>query len=129
MLGLVATFVVEQGVRSAYDDVADRAVETERLIDQVEIAFLQERRSEKDFFLRKEMAFATAHETVAATLEEELASLSGMVAETERLSPLSGDVARMSSLFQDYRGQFGEAVEVTQALGLDETSGYQGGVG
>ena len=126
MLGLVATFVVEQGVRSAYDDLADRAVETERLIDQVEIAFLQERRSEKDFFLRKDMAFATAHETVAATLEEELASLSGMVAETERLSPLSGNVTRMSSLFQDYRGQFGEAVEVTQALGLDETSGYQG---
>ncbi|MCE7026542.1 methyl-accepting chemotaxis protein [Jiella avicenniae] len=126
MLGLATTFVVERSIRSAYDDAADRAMETERLIDQVEIAFLEERRSEKDFFLRKDMTYADGHETVASELEAELASLSGMIDATEQLSPLASDVTRMVSLFADYRRQFGEAVEVTQALGLDETSGHQG---
>ena len=126
MLGLAATFVVERGIRSAYDQAANRAIETERLIDQVEIAFLQERRNEKDFFLRNDMKYVRAHEIVATELQEELASLSGLIAEAERLSPLASEVGQLISLSKDYRQQFGRAVEITTELGLDETTGHQG---
>ena len=126
MLCLAATFVGERHIRGTYVDLAESAEAVERLTTQIEIGLLEERRAEKDFFLRKDERYVTAHAETAAALKAELATLAKLVGQEPELVGSSGDVAAMSQIFDDYDRIFGEAVAANRTLGLDENSGQQG---
>ncbi|MEF2073052.1 methyl-accepting chemotaxis protein [Consotaella sp. CSK11QG-6] len=125
MLALVATFMTEEQISSSYEEIAEKAERAERRIMDVEINFLEGRRAEKDFLLRKDDKYATAHAEIAERLNDDLSALTTLTADGE-LQQLAGDVAQMKSLFADYRETFVAATDANRTLGLDENSGQQG---
>ena len=99
-----------------------RSTDIVREINMVQTGFLQERRAEKDFFLRSDLKYAARH---AATAEKIWPSF-------DRLQQLFEDeeskqlVEEMRGSFQAYVEQFADVVEVRQEIGLSHDEGLRG---
>nr|WP_255616883.1 methyl-accepting chemotaxis protein [Aurantimonas sp. VKM B-3413] len=126
MLCLAATFVGERQIRAGYESLAESAEAVERLTTAIELDLLEERRAEKDFFLRSDERYVEAHAKTAAELKADFATLDALVGQESELAGSSGNVAAMARIFDDYARTFAEAVAANRALGLDENSGEQG---
>ena len=67
MLALAAIFVTDQSIRSDYAAVIDSARDAERVTQRIEVDFLQARRAEKDFFLRRTEAASRTRSRTSPT--------------------------------------------------------------
>ncbi|MEP0509585.1 MAG: hypothetical protein ABJD38_12790, partial [Aurantimonas coralicida] len=125
MLALAAIFVTDQSIRSDYAAVIDSARDAERVTQRIEVDFLQARRAEKDFFLRRTEADIAKHAAVRARLADAFQNLSDRL-QAGGLSRLAGEAEAMRRSFTRYGELFEQAAAVNRSLGLDENSGLQG---
>ncbi|MCP3057130.1 methyl-accepting chemotaxis protein, partial [Aurantimonas marianensis] len=125
MLALVAIFAVNQKISGDYADAIDVAQEAAHVTDRIEIDFLQARRAEKDFFLRKDPKYIEKHAAVRDRIAEDFGHLTEAFA-TGHFSGLAEHVNTMKADFAEYHTTFNQSVETNIALGLDPNSGLQG---
>ncbi|WP_280949378.1 methyl-accepting chemotaxis protein [Consotaella salsifontis] len=125
MLALAVTPFIESGIRAPYEAVAQKADQAERLIKDIEINFLEERRAEKDFFLRKDEASLAKHLEISAKLDQQLQNLSGAL-DAKEIAGLKNDAGEMTSLFGEYVKVMAAAADGEKTLGLTPDSGRQG---
>lgn len=100
-----------------------QAAASERLAiaKQVSEEFLNARRREKDYLLRRDAKYAADHETVSRVVRAALAML-----QTKLDGGLAALVAELDNGYQRYQAQFVTVSADLVALGLEENSGLQG---
>ena len=107
----------------------NRLLNTEQLLamqaEQSEAALLQCRRSEKDFFARKDMKDAEIHKKCVEDLRMNAAHVVETAAKTGNPVIIS-ETHKIAPLADAYDSAFLEAVEAWQIRGLNETVGLQG---
>ena len=117
----IGQFVANQS-RQIAEQAAVVAMADREVIGKVSVDFLNARRREKDFLLRRDEKYVQLHgETVTSVLE-------GLNHLRDR-SELTVDVAaieQISDLFKNYATAFGEVVALQRTIGLDEKSGLMG---
>ncbi len=117
----IGQFVANQS-RQIAEQAAVVAMADREVIGKVSVDFLNARRREKDFLLRRDEKYVQLHgETVTSVLD-------GLNHLRDR-SELTVDVAaieQIRDLFKNYATAFGEVVALQRTIGLDEKSGLMG---
>ncbi|AUG53774.1 methyl-accepting chemotaxis protein [Thalassospira marina] len=117
----IGQFVSNQSRQSA-EQAALVATADRQEISKVSLEFLNARRREKDFLLRRDEKYVDLHgQTVSRVFD----GLDYLQARPE----LTGDVAtisQISDLFKNYAAAFGEVVALQREIGLDEKAGLMG---
>ncbi|MGE5545354.1 MAG: methyl-accepting chemotaxis protein [Solirubrobacterales bacterium] len=112
---------------SAQVDEAERrreaALAEERVASAVAYGFLDSRRHEKDFLLRRDVKYAAALKD--GTGPEVVQTLSKLAAAAPDKAT-ADRVAALQAGYRRYLDQFDHVVQLQQRLGLDEKSGLQG---
>ncbi len=99
-----------------------RTTEILRNVNAIQTGFLQERRAEKDFFLRLSMKYANRHAETAAQVQPHFDNLAALFQYSENQLL----VETMRQYFDAYVGQFQEVVKVRQEIGLTQDEGLRG---
>ena len=99
-----------------------RTTEIVRNVNAIQNGFLQERRAEKDFFLRLTMKYADRHAQTAENIRPHFDNLLALFqdAESKQL------VETMRESFEAYVAQFQEVVKVRQEIGMTQEEGLRG---
>jgi len=126
MLALVAVFIGDQGIRSDYAAVIDDARKAEEVTRHIEVDFLQARRAEKDFFLRRTEADIAKHAAVRARLADAFETLSDRLQGNGNFGNLAAEADAMRASFARYGELFEQSAAINRSLGLDENDGLQG---
>ena len=122
ILSIVGIFAVEQRIADDYRAKVERHRSAETGLRTLEIEFLQNRRAEKDFLLRRDEKYVAAHKDVSARAEKTLADLASLVE-----SPATGgELQTISDGYANYQKSFATLVGASIALGLDPSSGREG---
>lgn len=114
-------FIADQQRQSA-QATAKAASADQFIVDAVSREFLNARRHEKDFILRRNEEFVTAHSTAANKVRTGLEELAGR----EELSSLLGQVEQAQSSIESYVSEFATVVDLQRKVGLDQNSGLLG---
>ncbi|MBO6805610.1 methyl-accepting chemotaxis protein [Thalassospira sp.] len=114
-------FIADQQRQSA-QVIAKDASEDSQVVGDVARAFLDARRHEKDFVLRKREEYVVAHGEAAAAIRGGLEKLSGR----EELGALLEQVNQVQSAVDNYVVEFATVVELQRKVGLDKSSGLLG---
>jgi methyl-accepting chemotaxis protein len=122
ILAIVAIFSVEQRLADEARATVERHRSAEATLRMLETEFLQNRRAEKDFLLRRDEKYVTSHKEISARAEATLASLGALVDNPATEAQL----ARISEGYAAYQKSFSTLAEASIALGLDPSSGREG---
>jgi len=122
ILLIVGIFSVEQRVADDYRARVERHRSAETELRALEIEFLQNRRAEKDFLLRRDEKYVAAHKEISARAETTLATLGGLVENPATRA----DLQKISDGYTAYQKSFATLAEASIALGLDPSSGREG---
>src|SRR5215470_10231138 len=112
---------VQVGFRAASDD-AERIAGTAL---KLRVDFLDARRLEKDFLLRRDVDFVTRHKEVSKAIGSNLSSLQDS-ARSLGQTQLVRQIAFIIEVFGSYEGHFASIVSVQKELGLTESLGLEG---
>ena len=112
---------VQDGFRAASDD-AERIAGTSL---KLRVDFLDARRLEKDFLLRRELDHVTRHKEVSKAIQSNLSSLKES-ARSLNQTELVRQIASIIEMFSSYERHFASIVSVQKELGLNESSGLEG---
>ena len=121
-IAIASAIIVSNNLSSAAQEMQNRTIAILRNVAAVQVGFLQERRAEKDFFLRLDLKYAEKHAATAVEVTaalENLINLTGQDGETER-------VAAIQSAFDAYVAQFADVVKIRQEIGLTASEGLRG---
>jgi len=118
ILTLAGIQLLSDAQRSHALERRDQAIATNDQIKDMQYDFLNARRHEKDFLMRKDMKYAAQHGETMATMEANIAALSD--------SPVATDLTSFGGLLTAYDQQFLKLVADWQTVGLDEKSGLLG---
>ncbi len=117
----VANFFDHENSVSLTDEQR-RSTEIIREINAVQVGFLQERRAEKDFFLRQDMKYVERHKAIAEQILPRFDALLQLLVDEE-----SKQLAeQMSQSFLAYLEQFNTVASVRQEIGLTPDEGLRG---
>jgi methyl-accepting chemotaxis protein len=125
LLGYAAigvVYYVSNVKQQALQSVQLEATEVVKNANALQTGFLQERRSEKDFFLRTKLKYAKRH---AATAEAMTPNFEALM----ELSHTAEDRARIEEMqveFSKYVAQFVKVVEARKVIGLTSKEGLRG---
>ncbi|MGF6155605.1 methyl-accepting chemotaxis protein [Ensifer sp. KUDG1] len=122
ILAIVAIFVVEKGIEEDYRQQVQVHRDAERALLRLEIQFLQNRRAEKDFLLRREDRYAAAHDETAAKAQATMAELGKLLDSSSTRSELQ----TISAGYDRYLKAFSAVAEANRTLGLDPAAGKEG---
>ena len=114
-------FVADQQRQSA-QEIAKAATADQLVVDRISREFLNARRHEKDFVLRKSEEYITSHSEAAASVRNGLEELAGR----KEIGELIGQVDQARAAFEDYVSEFANVVELQRKVGLDASSGLLG---
>ncbi|MEE3046874.1 MAG: HAMP domain-containing methyl-accepting chemotaxis protein [Pseudomonadota bacterium] len=114
-------FVADQQRQSA-QEIAKAATADQLVVDGISREFLNARRHEKDFVLRKSEEYITSHSEAAASVRNGLEELAGR----KEIGELIGQVDQARAAFEDYVSEFANVVELQRKVGLDASSGLLG---
>ncbi|RCK22754.1 hypothetical protein TH8_15600 [Thalassospira profundimaris] len=114
-------FVADQQRQSA-QEIAKAATADLLVVDGISREFLNARRHEKDFVLRKSEEYITSHSEAAASVRNGLEELAGR----KEIGELIGQVDQARAAFEDYVSEFANVVELQRKVGLDASSGLLG---
>ncbi|MBN8196200.1 methyl-accepting chemotaxis protein [Thalassospira povalilytica] len=114
-------FVADQQRQSA-QEIAKAATADQLVVDGISREFLNARRHEKDFVLRKSEEYITSHSEAAASVRSGLEELAGR----KEIGELIGQVDQARAAFEDYVSEFANVVELQGKVGLDASSGLLG---
>ena len=117
----VTQFVADQQRQSA-QLIAQSASEDSLTVDAVSRAFLNARRHEKDFVIRRSEEHVAAHAETAATIRAGLDQLSGR----EELGDLLDQIVQAQDAVDNYVSEFANVVALQRKVGLDGSSGLLG---
>jgi methyl-accepting chemotaxis protein len=109
------------GQRAATERLSAAALERSELTRDIGESFLNARRREKDFLLRREERYLADHAAVSEAIERDLAALAGLLP-TEQAALAD----RLRETYRAYDDKFGEVSNDWIAMGLDENSGLEG---
>ncbi len=93
-----------------------------RTVNSLQTGFLQERRAEKDFFLRTKLKYADRHAATAAAMEVRFQELTELTHSEEG----KAKVEAMHVSFKRYVEQFKKVVEARKKIGLTPKDGLRG---
>ncbi|MFV1852322.1 MAG: methyl-accepting chemotaxis protein, partial [Thalassospira sp.] len=114
-------FIADQQRQSAQETA--RAANADQLIvDEVSLEFLNARRHEKDFILRRNEEYVASHATAANMVRAGLEELAGR----EELASLLGQVDEARTSIESYVSEFATVVDLQRKVGLDQNSGLLG---
>jgi len=124
MLGFVAiliTLVIADGMRSRVDAIQQSAFVEYSTVQGIAEDFLNARRREKDFLLRKDKTYVDKHAEIGAKIEGEIESLLPNAApeEAEKLK-------KVEDLYKDYDARFRAIAADIIAMGLKPDDGLLG---
>ncbi len=125
ILGFIALGVTQfmsNRTQSELRQVQSRSTEVLNLVRGVQLGFLQERRSEKDFFLRSQMKYAERHAKKATEITDLLDRLDTVLVSTDNLAL----AAEVRAGFDAYAKQFKNVVAERQKIGLTPKEGLRG---
>ena len=114
-------FIADQQRQSA-QLIAKAATADLSIVDNTSRAFLNARRHEKDFVLRRDEQYITAHEQSSGNVRAGLETL----AAREELDELLGEVDQARAAFEQYVAEFANVVALQRQIGLDGSSGLLG---
>ncbi|WP_081944372.1 methyl-accepting chemotaxis protein [Thalassospira australica] len=114
-------FVAEQQRRDA-QAVADAALENKLVADAISRDFLNARRREKDFLLRKDEKYVSGHADVVASVMVGLNNLRS----DESLSGFDAEIEKIATTFASYTEKFATVVDLQREIGLSEEEGLLG---
>ncbi|RCK43369.1 methyl-accepting chemotaxis protein [Thalassospira profundimaris] len=117
----VTQFIADQQRQSA-QTIAEAANADQSLVDAISRAFLNARRHEKDFVLRKNEEYVASHAAAAMSVRAGLDDL----AKREELGELLGKVDQARAAFEDYVSEFTTVVDLQRKVGFDQSSGLLG---
>jgi methyl-accepting chemotaxis protein len=124
LIGFAAIFLtllITDGMRSRANARQSAAMSEYALVQGITEDFLNARRREKDFLLRRDRSFAEKHNEVSAKINKEIEALlsSGNAGETEALRQMQG-------IFNAYKNQFDAVAADYVSMGLTADEGLQG---
>jgi methyl-accepting chemotaxis protein len=124
LIGFVAiliTLVVADGMRNRVDAVQQEAISDYITVQTISEDFLNARRREKDFLLRKDTSYADKHAELTPKIAGEINALlpNAESADAEALKQLQG-------LYDDYDARFKEIAGDSTAMGLKPDQGLLG---
>jgi len=102
--------------------VSRQLTEAQRNVDGLEITMLNLRRAEKDFMLRKDMAFATRFNELLADFNK----LNQQLGSDDTLAAVVGELTRLEQLMSGYGKAFNDLVAQQQKIGLGPEDGLYG---
>ena len=126
MFSLIGLSFYTHDARDGHQTEIEKIQELDATIVQLELAFLQARRAEKDFLLRLGDADVARHADVIAHLNETLLSAQTQLGELNGLDQSAADLTALQTAVTAYATSFADVVESNRALGFDETTGLQG---
>ena len=112
---------VQDGFRAASDD-AERIAGTAL---KLQVDFLDARRLEKDFLLRRDVDYVTRHKEVSKAIGSNLSSLQDS-ARSLGQTQLVRQITFIIEVFGSYERHFASIVSVQKELGLTESLGLEG---
>jgi len=124
LIGFVAiliTLLIADGMRSRVDAVEQAAISEYITVQGIAEDFLNARRREKDFLLRKDMSFAEKHAEVGKKISQEIADLTPQVGPDEAAA-----LQNLQGLYSDYDARFREIAGDLTAMGLKPDDGLLG---
>ena len=122
ILLIVGIFEVEQRTAEDYAARVERHRSADDALRGLEIEFLQNRRAEKDFLLRRDEKYVAAHKEISARADASIATLGTLVD-----NPVTrADLQKISEGYATYQRSFATLAEASIALGLDPSSGREG---
>lgn len=98
------------------------ATEVVRTVSAIQVGFLQNRRSEKDFFLRGTEKFAIRHTEQSAETMVHFDELAGLFHEPDDIE----SAAAMKGLYEQYVIAFDEVVAIRKEIGFSHNEGLRG---
>ena len=115
------TLLITDGMRSRANARQSAAMSEYALVQGIAEDFLNARRREKDFLLRRDRSFADKHNEVGIKINKEIEALlsSANTGETEALR-------QMQDIFNTYKSQFDAVASDYISMGLTADEGLQG---
>lgn len=92
------------------------------LVRDVRYGFLNARRSEKDFLIRKDIKYKEKHDVVVASIYNDMDALAARMSNADHNAVL----ANIREIFKKYDEQFLKVVDLKIARGLDQNEGLEG---
>ncbi|MBX9464946.1 MAG: methyl-accepting chemotaxis protein [Aquamicrobium sp.] len=123
VLAVAGLLVYQRSLVSQIDATAGRANQAAAVTSELQIGFLQLRRNEKDFFLRRDERYVETHAAQSQEVARSLEAIEAIIAGSQQRDVPSEGV--LTQGFQRYIEVFGEAVEVTRRLGISAEKGLQ----
>jgi methyl-accepting chemotaxis protein len=124
LLGFVAiliTLLIADGMRSRVDAVEQGAISEYITVQTIAEDFLNARRREKDFLLRKDTSYADKHAEVGGKIGQEIGDLTPKVGPDEAAS-----LQKLQGLYSDYDARFREIAGDITSMGLKPDQGLLG---
>ena len=125
MLLVAAVFYAGNIVDGDHRAELEKSYEIHELRSQINSSFLQARRAEKDFLLRRDEKYVQRHKAIAMQIGEQINRLALLLGE-DFPGEMNDQISLLENGFPRYVSKFAELVEKNRALGLDEKSGLQG---
>ncbi|MBR9899630.1 MAG: HAMP domain-containing protein [Rhodospirillales bacterium] len=114
-------FAAEHQRRSA-QSIADMTLDNRLVADAISKDFLNARRREKDFLLRKDEKYVAQHADVVASVIAGLEQLS----REPSLGAFDAQISQIETAFANYTAKFATVVELQRDIGLNEEEGLLG---
>jgi methyl-accepting chemotaxis protein len=124
LIGFVAvlvTLLIADGMRSRVDAVEQAATSEYMTVQTIAEDFLNARRREKDFLLRKDTSYADKHAEVGAKIGQKIGDLLPKMAGEEATA-----LQKLQGLYSDYDARFREIAGDITAMGLKPDDGLLG---
>ncbi|WP_395018289.1 methyl-accepting chemotaxis protein [Dongia sp.] len=124
LIGFVAiliTLLIADGMRSRVDAVEQGAISEYITVQSIAEDFLNARRREKDFLLRKETSYAEKHAEVGKKVGQEIGDLVPHAGPDEAAA-----LQKLQGLYSDYDARFREIAGDITAMGLKPDQGLLG---
>jgi methyl-accepting chemotaxis protein len=126
MCALVGLSFYTNAARDTSQQEIEQVETLNATIVQLEIAFLQARRAEKDFLLRSDEKYVGRHADILTQLNATLDSARAQTNEIDGMSDVSANLDDLQVAVASYAASFQDVVSSSLALGLNETEGHQG---
>ncbi len=122
ILAIVGIFIVERDIEEGYREQVQVHRDADRALLVLESQFVQNRRAEKDFLLRREEKYAASHQDVAAKANETIATLGNLLDSQSTQAQLK----LISEGYNRYLGEFVAVADANRTLGLEPSAGKEG---
>jgi methyl-accepting chemotaxis protein len=118
---VLAALLVTDSIRSGVSATRDAALSEYITVQNISQDFLNARRREKDFLLRKDKSFSDLHAQTSAKIGDEIKSLAASIDSAD------GDqLQKMHDLYNAYDAKFNEVANDVTTMGLTPDSGLLG---